>query len=148
MAARRAAQAVPIKDEGTPGQLTVRIVLEADDSMEPIYVNYAEVAQGQYESEISFSRTPARIAADRVAALQKGEAITIYPSVKLLLPTAFLPKLADALAAVIALQNREENNEHHGVATAKEDVKLSKGGQAAESGGRSVRNGGSKAKRG
>jgi hypothetical protein len=100
-------------------------VLEADDSMEPIYVNFAEVSQGQYECEINFARTPAKLSADRISALQDGGAISIYPLVKLILPTALLPNLVKAISSAIALPTQDEQNEHAAaVAETGDDIEL------------------------
>ena len=82
--------------------IAVRIAIEDDNSFEPVYANFAEVARSQYEIEIRFIRTPAKLSSEQMMIAQSGEPVVVQPLAKVLIPMAVAESLAEAILKQVA----------------------------------------------
>ena len=108
-AARSRAAAKPASTPAPTEGLHVKVVLEVNSEIDPIYANYADVSQSQYEVEINFARAPARLSPDQLSAIRAGEPLVIYPNVKVILPKDLLPGLVTALTGHLPKPEESKN---------------------------------------
>jgi hypothetical protein len=93
-----------------PTTTTAKVALETDDTIDPVYANYAEVARSQFEVEINFARLPAKPSASQREAIQSGEPLIIFPSVRVILPLAVAQGLIKALTQQAEVKIAGEND--------------------------------------
>ena len=85
----------------TPAPATsvkARISLTVGPDTPVFYVNFAEVTFTAHEFSVLAARTPAKLAPEVVAGVQKGETLTFGADIQLVIPPTLLPGLINALS--------------------------------------------------
>lgn len=116
--AAAAAKVAKSADADKRQEIKVDVVLDADEGLDPIYANYADVAAAQYECEINFARVPAKLSQEQFADIRDGKPLRVYPSVKVIVPKDLVPGLIRALSAHIEREKSGETNDDSSAAAA------------------------------
>ena len=85
------------KKNGSPEEVTVKVVFDMTDETPVSYVNYAEVGHSQYEFTITVVRVPTKLSPEAMASAKKTGEVRLEPQLQLLLPPRVIPGLIDAL---------------------------------------------------
>ena len=97
---KTAAKATPPKATKEE-KLSIRFVVDDDDEVASIYVNFAEIAHSRHELTAFFAQLPGKLGPDTIATARETGELHVKPTVKLTLPPTLARGLIRALSSQI-----------------------------------------------